>query len=37
MALDEAYFKGITSPDALLFDIKGIYRGKINELQYMSL
>jgi UDP-N-acetyl-D-galactosamine dehydrogenase len=35
--LDEEYFKGITADNALVFDIKGIYRGKINELQYMSL
>lgn len=37
LGLDEAYFKGITAENALVFDIKGIYRGKIKELQYMSL
>ncbi len=37
IGLDEAYFKGLTGEKALLFDIKGIYRGKIKELHYMSL
>ncbi len=35
--LDENYFKSITKPNAILFDIKGLYRGKIKELVYMSL
>jgi len=35
--LDEAYFKSITSENPVLVDIKGIYRGKINELTYWSL
>ncbi len=35
--LDEAYFKSITRPKAILADIKGIYRGKISELEYWSL
>lgn len=37
LGLDEAYFKGITTENALVFDIKGIYRDKIKDLQYMSL
>lgn len=36
-SLDENYFKGITKPNALLVDIKGIYRNKINDLKYWSL
>jgi len=35
--LDEAYFRSITRPGALLVDVKGIYRGRINELKYWSL
>ncbi len=35
--LDEEYFKSITNGPALLVDIKGIYRGKINELEYWGL
>jgi len=35
--LDEAYFKSITTPRALLVDIKGTYRNKIKELKYWSL
>ena len=34
---DEAYFKNITSPDAILVDIKGIYNHKIKGLQYWTL
>jgi UDP-N-acetyl-D-galactosamine dehydrogenase len=34
---DEAYFQSITSDNAVLVDIKGIYRGKMKELQYWSL
>ena len=37
MGLDEAYFESITAEKAILFDIKGIYRGKIKGLHYMSL
>ena len=36
-ALDEDYFKSITKPNALLVDIKGIYRNKIKSLKYWSL
>lgn len=35
--LDEAYFESITTPNAVIVDIKGIFRGKINKLQYWSL
>ncbi len=35
--LTEDYFKGITIDNALFVDIKGIYRGKIKELEYWSL
>ncbi|UOQ98187.1 nucleotide sugar dehydrogenase [Hymenobacter sp. 5317J-9] len=34
---DEAYFKSITSDNAVLVDIKGLYRGKMTDLQYWSL
>jgi UDP-N-acetyl-D-galactosamine dehydrogenase len=35
--LDEAYFKSITAPHALLVDVKGTYRNKIKDLKYWSL
>ena len=34
---DDAWFAGITKPGALIFDLKGIYRGKINSREYTSL
>jgi UDP-N-acetyl-D-galactosamine dehydrogenase len=34
--LDEAYFTSITKPHAIIADLKGIYRGKINQRQYWS-
>ncbi|NVO83963.1 nucleotide sugar dehydrogenase [Hymenobacter terrestris] len=34
---DEAYFQSITSDDAVLVDIKGLFRGKVKEMQYWSL
>jgi UDP-N-acetyl-D-galactosamine dehydrogenase len=34
---DEAYFQSITSDNAVLVDIKGLYRGKMKDLQYWSL
>lgn len=34
---DEDYFKSITSENPVIVDIKGIYRGKINNLTYWSL
>jgi UDP-N-acetyl-D-galactosamine dehydrogenase len=35
--LDESYFLSICAPDAIIIDIKGILRGKINKLKYWSL
>ncbi|MEN8201225.1 MAG: nucleotide sugar dehydrogenase [Bacteroidota bacterium] len=35
--MDEAYFESITHPGAVFADLKGIFRGKINKLQYWSL
>lgn len=35
--LDDAYFAGITHPNSLLADLKGIYRGRIKSLKYWSL
>jgi len=35
--LEENYFESITSDNALFVDIKGIYRDKINKLNYWSL
>lgn len=35
--LDEKYFKSITNENALFVDIKGVFRNKINELDYWSL
>jgi UDP-N-acetyl-D-galactosamine dehydrogenase len=37
LQLTEDYFKSISKPGAILFDIKGIYRKKIKELAYLSL
>jgi UDP-N-acetyl-D-glucosamine/UDP-N-acetyl-D-galactosamine dehydrogenase len=34
--LNEAYFQSIASPDALIVDVKGIFRNKINQLHYWS-
>lgn len=36
-AMDEDYFKSITHPGAVFADLKGIYRGRIEELNYWSL
>ena len=35
--LDESYFKSITARDALIVDLKGIYKGKFKEMAYWSL
>jgi UDP-N-acetyl-D-galactosamine dehydrogenase len=35
--LDDAYFSSITKPHAMVADLKGIYRGKINSRKYWSL
>lgn len=34
--LDEAYFASITKPHAIIADLKGMYRGKINNRKYWS-
>ena len=34
---DEAYFESITGEKPVLVDIKGLYRGKIKQMQYWSL
>lgn len=34
---DESYFASITKPDALIVDLKGVYRNKITHLKYWSL
>ena len=36
-ALDESYFVSLVGERAVLADVKGIYRGKIHELEYWSL
>src|SRR5436190_3234531 len=36
MLLDDAYFSSITKPHAVIADLKGIYRGKINNRNYWS-
>ena len=36
-SLNESYFKSLMPTSGILVDIKGIYRGKINELTYWSL
>lgn len=35
--LDEDYFKELVGGNGLLYDVKGIYRGKIKDLKYLSL
>ena len=37
VALDERYFKGIMSEGGLFVDVKGVFQGKIKELDYWSL
>jgi UDP-N-acetyl-D-galactosamine dehydrogenase len=34
--LDEAYFAAITKPHAIIADLKGMFRGKINNRKYWS-
>lgn len=36
-ALDDAYFASITSDNAVIVDIKGLFRNKIKSLEYWSL
>ena len=35
--LDEPYFKSLTCNEAVLVDVKGLYRHRIHELKYWSL
>jgi UDP-N-acetyl-D-galactosamine dehydrogenase len=35
--LEEAYFQSISDKNGIIIDIKGIYKGKINELKYWTL
>jgi UDP-N-acetyl-D-galactosamine dehydrogenase len=35
--LNEDYFKSITTKNAVLVDVKGLYRNKIKDLTYWSL
>ena len=35
-SLDENYYKSITTEDAILVDIKGMYRNKIKDMEYWS-
>ena len=35
--LNEDYFKSIANEGAILVDLKGMYRGKINNMTYWSL
>jgi len=35
--LDEAYFQKISNPNAFVFDVKGNFREKINQMDYLSL
>ena len=37
MKFDESYFKSITTNNAILVDLKGLYRNQINEISYWSL
>lgn len=36
-SLQESYFKSITTENAILVDVKGLYRNKIKDLTYWSL
>ena len=37
ITLDDDYFSGITKSHAMVADLKGIYRNKINNRKYWSL
>ena len=37
LSLNDAYFAGISKPAAMIFDLKGIYKGKISSRGYWSL
>jgi UDP-N-acetyl-D-galactosamine dehydrogenase len=35
--LDESYLKGLSTEESLVYDVKGVFRGKIAALKYLSL
>jgi UDP-N-acetyl-D-galactosamine dehydrogenase len=35
--MDDKAFAEITKPDAMIADVKGVYRGKITSRKYWSL
>jgi len=35
--LNNEYFKSITKPNAVFYDVKGIFRGKVKDFEYLSL
>ena len=37
MKLEEDYFHRLTTKNALFFDVKGVFKGKINKMAYRSL
>jgi UDP-N-acetyl-D-galactosamine dehydrogenase len=37
VGMDEACFKGLLNENGLLFDIKGLYRNKKVNVQYLTL
>lgn len=37
LKLDEAYFKSILGANGIVADVKGIYRNKVKEFEYLSL
>lgn len=37
LSLQESYFQSLSAPNAILIDLKGIYRGKIQQMKYWSL
>jgi UDP-N-acetyl-D-galactosamine dehydrogenase len=37
LGLDEKYFKKLLTPNGVMVDVKGIYRGRFKELTYWSL
>lgn len=37
LTLDETYFNKITHPNSVFFDVKGVFKSKINKMDYMSL
>jgi UDP-N-acetyl-D-glucosamine/UDP-N-acetyl-D-galactosamine dehydrogenase len=37
VGLPESYFKNLMQPNGIFVDLKGIYKGKIKDLQRWSL